>query len=195
MECPRGISLPARTPPPPLPEGQFILSGWLASQPKGGGSPPPVGEDLRMITGPLETVKRARKLRSELTLPEGKLWTELRTRPGGFKFRRQHPAGVYVLDFYCASARLAVEVDGFAHDSAQAAAGDLRRSEWLRSQGIATTRIPARVILDDVEPVVVRILEICAERLEALALQRAAFQRPVPLHHPADGPPPRNGEE
>ena len=73
MECPRGISLPARAPPPPLPEGQFILSGWLASQPKGGGPPPPVGEDLRMITGPLETVKRARKLRSELTLPEGKL--------------------------------------------------------------------------------------------------------------------------
>ncbi len=143
-----------------------------------------------MITGPLETVKRARKLRSELTLPEGKLWAELRKRPGVFKFRRQHPAGVYVLDFYCASARLAVEVDGFAHDSAQAAAKDQRRSEWLRSQGIATTRIPARLILDDVEPVVVRIVEICRVRME-----QVAFQRGVPLHHPADGPPPPQGEE
>jgi len=141
-----------------------------------------------MITGPVETVKRARKLRSELTLPERKLWDELRKRPGGFKFRRQHPAGDYVLDFYCAKARLAIEVDGFAHDSTQAAARDARRSGWLRSQKVATTRIAARLILDDVEPVVVRIVEICGERA-------ASFQRPVPLHHPADGPPPPQGEE
>jgi len=143
-----------------------------------------------VITGPRETVKRARKLRSELTLPEGKLWTELRKRPGGFKFRRQHPAGQYVLDFYCASVRLAIEVDGMVHDSASVIARDKRRSQWLRSQKIATTRIPARSILADIEPVVVRIVEICAERRE-----QASFYRPVPLHHPADGPPPRGGEE
>ena len=59
-----------------------------------------------MITGPRETMKRARKLRSEMSLPEGLLWRELRKRSGGFKFRRQHPAGIYVLDFYCAAVRL-----------------------------------------------------------------------------------------
>ena len=52
-----------------------------------------------MITGPRETVKCARKLRSEMTLPEALLWRALRQRPGGFKFRRQHLAGIYVLDF------------------------------------------------------------------------------------------------
>ena len=143
-----------------------------------------------MITGPRDTLKRARKLRSEMTLPEGLLWRELRKRPGGFKFRRQHPAGVYVLDFFCARARLAIEVDGLAHDNATVIKRDGRRSEWLRSQHIVTTRVPASAILEDVEPVVGRIVEICRVRLERLDVQR-----PVPLHHPADGPPPPMGEE
>lgn len=146
------------------------------------------------MVGPVETVRRARKLRGEMSPPELKLWAALRERPGGFKFRRQHPAGLYVLDFYCASVRLAIEVDGFAHDSARAAARDARRSEWLRSQHIATLRVPARVVLDDVEAAVLRIVEVCAERAA-----RTSRQRPVPLHHPRDepgaGPPPPAGED
>ena len=102
------------------------------------------------MAGPTETVRRARKLRSEMSPPELLLWSALRERPRGFKFRRQHPAGHYVLDFYCASVRLAIEVDGFAHDSARAAARDAGRSGWLRSQQIATLRVPARVVLDDI---------------------------------------------
>jgi len=118
------------------------------------------------------------------------LWQELRKRPGGFKFRRQHPSGIYVLDFYCASLRLAIEVDGFAHDSARAAKADAARWHFLRSQGIATTRIPARTIMEDLPAVVMRLVSICEER----ALRRSEIS-PVPLHHPADGPPPRAREE
>jgi very-short-patch-repair endonuclease len=143
-----------------------------------------------VLTGPRETVKRARKLRSEMTLPEGLLWRELRKRPAGLKFRRQHPAGVYVLDFYCAAAKLAIEVDGRAHDSAPAAERDARRSEYLRSQKVATVRVPATAILDDVDAAVVRIVEICGQRIE-----RLSRLRPVPLHHAAHGPPPPVGEE
>ena len=102
-----------------------------------------------MINGPVETTKRARKLRSEMSLPEMVLWRELRKRPGGFKYRRQHPAGAYVLDFYCASVRLAIEVDGMAHDSTAAARADATRSHFLRSQHIATLRVPAKALLDD----------------------------------------------
>ena len=109
-----------------------------------------------MITGPRQTVKRARELRSEMSLPEALLWTELRKRPGDFKFRRQHAAGEYVLDFYCAKAKLAVEVDGMAHDNKDAAIRDANRSVFLRSRGIATTRIPANLILANIEPVVTR---------------------------------------
>lgn len=142
-----------------------------------------------MITGPRDVVKRARKLRSEMSLPEGKLWIELRQRPGGFKFRRQHPAGIYVLDFYCAAARLAIEVDGFAHDSIRAAQADAARSQFLRSQGVATLRVPARIVLNEVDVAVARIVEVCGQRIAQLSQLR------VPLHHPADGPPPRAGEE
>ena len=143
-----------------------------------------------MINGPREVVKRARKLRSEMSLPEGLLWRELRKRPGDFKFRRQHPAGIYVLDFYCAAVRLAIEVDGFAHDSIRAAKADTARSQFLRSQHIATTRIPAKAILEDLPTVVVRLVEIFDQRA-----RRGLENPPVPLHHPADGPPPPLGEE
>lgn len=139
-----------------------------------------------MITGPRDTVKRARQLRSEMSLPETVLWRELRKRPGGHKFRRQHPAGVYVLDFYCAKARLDIEVDGWAHDSPASAQRDDNRSAFLQSQGIATTRVPAQRVLEDLEAVVRRIVVICDERIEKLG---------VPLHRPADGPPPRAGED
>ena len=159
-----------------------------------------------MITGPRDTVKRARKLRSEMSLPEVVLWRELRKRPGCFKFRRQHPASHYVLDFYCAAVRLAIEVDGLAHDNADAAKRDARRSEFLRSQHIATFRVPAKVVLEELEVAVVRIVEVCRQRAE-----RMSSERPVPLHHPSpkaqftqsdaaggvegDGPPPRAGED
>ena len=143
-----------------------------------------------MITGPRNTVKLARKLRSEMSLPEVLLWRELRKRPDGFKFRRQHPAGRYIVDFYCAAAKLAIEVDGLAHDGGPAVNRDRRRSDWLRAQGIATTRIPARIVLEDIEAVVVRIVEICEERSGVRQAKPS-----VPLHQPSAGPPPPVGED
>ena len=140
-----------------------------------------------MIRGQRDTVKLARKLRAEMTPPEIALWQALRTRPGGYKFRRQHPAGIYVLDFYCAKARLAVEVDGRAHDSAAVIAKDGARSHFLRQHGIATTRIPAKLVLEDIEAVVRRLVQICDERLQGMTGS--------PLPHPAGGPPPRSGED
>ncbi len=134
-----------------------------------------------MITGPRDTVKRARRLRSEMSLPEGVLWRALRLKPSGLKFRRQHPASIYILDFYCAAAKLNIEVDGWAHDNFEVIKRDAARSHFLRSQGVATLRVPAAVVLEDVGLAVARIVEVCLSR--------------VPLHHPADGPPPRSGEE
>ncbi|MXO91885.1 endonuclease domain-containing protein [Pontixanthobacter aquaemixtae] len=119
-----------------------------------------------MITGPKSTVKLSRKLRSEMSLPEVLLWKELRKRPGGLKFRRQHPAGDYVLDFYCAKAKLAIEIDGAVHDGDEAARRDTNRASFLRSRRIATTRIPAQEVLEDIEPVVQRLVEICEARME-----------------------------
>ncbi|MEA3003395.1 MAG: hypothetical protein QOH81_2183 [Sphingomonadales bacterium] len=107
------------------------------------------------------TVTRARALRREMSHPELLLWQYLRTRPTGLKFRRQHPAGPYVLDFYCAEKRLAVEVDGVAHDMGRNPERDAQRDGWLRSQGIGIVRIPAADVHSDMQAVVTLLLARC----------------------------------
>jgi very-short-patch-repair endonuclease len=70
------------------------------------------------------------------------LWVRLKGRQlDGYQFRRQHPVGPYILDFYCEAARLAVEVDGYSHEVGDAPAYDARRDAWLLEHGITTLRI------------------------------------------------------
>ena len=69
------------------------------------------------MRAPDATFGRARELRRTMSLPEVVLWQALRKRRlAGLRVRRQHPMGPYILDFYYPSARLALEVDGQAHD-------------------------------------------------------------------------------
>ncbi len=110
------------------------------------------------------TIARAKQLRRQLTLPEGLLWQFLRTRPGGFKFRRQHPVGPYALDFFCREAALAIEVDGIAHGMGDNPRRDERRDAWVAEQGIQTLRICAADVLGEFEAVTRGILAVCAER-------------------------------
>ena len=131
-----------------------------------------------MLTGTGATIGIARRLRRSLTLPEGLLWRELRKRPAGLKFRRQHPAGSFVLDFVCLSARLAIEVDGEAHSRGSNPHRDGVRDEWLMNQGYRTLRIAARDVLGNMEGVIALIVDACQ-----------------PLHQVSLGPPPRSGEE
>jgi len=78
----------------------------------------------------------ARSLRLQQTDAESLLWLLLRNRRLGFKFRRQHPVGKYILDFYSHEAHLAVELDGGRHNAADVILKDERRSGDLRSKGI-----------------------------------------------------------
>lgn len=102
---------------------------------------------------PFRTIEKARDLRRAMSLPEVKLWQLLRGTPNGLRFRRQHPLGPYVLDFYCAAARLIIEVDGTAHDMADRPARDAARTAWLNQRGLEVVRVPARDILRDVTSV------------------------------------------
>jgi very-short-patch-repair endonuclease len=111
-----------------------------------------------MLHGPKRTQKRAAQLRREMSLPEVLLWQALRQRPGGLKFRHQHPAGEYVLDFFCPRRRLAIEVDGEAHSRGDRPHTDAIRDAWISRQGVRTIRIPAREVLHDVEAVVRHIM-------------------------------------
>jgi very-short-patch-repair endonuclease len=121
------------------------------------------------------TVARARTLRRTLTKPEAVLWQILRTRPGGFKFRRQHPIGPFVLDFYCPETKLAIEVDGSAHDMGDNPRRDDDRDAWLKGRGLTVLRVPAVEVLTAVEPVVFHIVAMCGSQSPSTGLQ------PVPL--------------
>jgi very-short-patch-repair endonuclease len=129
---------------------------------------------MRTSTG--KFVKRAKTLRRTMTLPEVLLWQVLRGRPGGHKFRHQHSAGRYALDFYCSAASLCIEVDGKAHEMGNDPSRDARRDAWLEGQGIRTLRIPGEEILRDIEPVVILIEEMCASRSPS-----TGFAGPPPL--------------
>ncbi len=105
-----------------------------------------------------EATGRARALRQSMSSPEALLWTGLRSRQlDGLKFRRQHPMGIYVLDFYCPELKLAVEVDGIGHSHDQRADADRRRDAWFAEQGIRTLRIPARDVFEDMHEVLHQI--------------------------------------
>ncbi|WP_029935060.1 DUF559 domain-containing protein [Sphingomonas sp. UNC305MFCol5.2] len=139
----------------------------------------------RSPRGNRHAVRQSRARRRAMSLPEVLLWQVLRTRPGGLKFRHEHPTGGYSLDFYCSDACLAIEVDGEAHARGDRPDRDLRRDSWLAASGISTFRVPAAEVLRDLDGVVRGIV--------------AGARSHLPLHHPAapGGPPPRDklGEE
>jgi very-short-patch-repair endonuclease len=84
----------------------------------------------------------ARVLRRRMTKAEVVLWQHLRiANRHGYHFRRQHPVGLYVLDFACALAKLAVEVDGETHGSDGEVRRDARRDAYLRSRGWHVLRV------------------------------------------------------
>jgi very-short-patch-repair endonuclease len=82
------------------------------------------------------TRDRARALRAAQTEVERRLWQRLRNRQlNGMKFRRQHPLGSYITDFFCLDARLIVELDGSQHGEEGERRADERRTEYPASQG------------------------------------------------------------
>ncbi len=99
-----------------------------------------------------------------MSLPEVLLWQQLRARPGGFAFRRQHPFGPYVLDFYCRAAALAIEVDGVSHEMGDNPGRDERRDRWLSDRGVTTFRVTAADVLGEMEAVVRMAVHLCRER-------------------------------
>ncbi|MCL6740235.1 endonuclease domain-containing protein [Sphingomonas sp. RB56-2] len=113
-----------------------------------------------------------------MTLPEVLLWRELRRRPGSLKFRRQHPFGRCIVDFYCPAARLVIEIDGMAHQMGSEADRDRRRDSWLRSQGLHVARFAVPEVMNDLEAVVREIVRTALSRL--------------PLHQAALGSPPQD---
>lgn len=95
------------------------------------------------------TVAKARTLRQNLSLPEALLWRLLKGQPQGVRFRRQHPVGPHILDFYVSSAKLGIEIDGEAHDRGDRPQRDATRDHWLAEQNLRIIRISAADALKD----------------------------------------------
>jgi very-short-patch-repair endonuclease len=99
-------------------------------------------------------LERRRELRRRCTDAEAALWEVLRDRGlAGAKFRRQHSCGPFILDFYCARRRLAVELDGGQHFEPAAQAYDARRSAYLATRGITVLRFGTDLIFREREGV------------------------------------------
>jgi very-short-patch-repair endonuclease len=166
--------------PQPSPSGRGSESASLSSgsmpspqpSPDGRGSvgsesPLPVGEDLgegRVGKGrkpklPEALLRAARELRRKATDAEKYLWSLLRNRQlAGYKFRRQHPLGRFVLDFYCHEAKLCVELDGGQHAETAQAEYDRERTAWLNQEGIRVIRFWNTDVLNNIEGVLQSIL-------------------------------------
>ncbi len=100
-------------------------------------------------------------LRNNSTSAEAELWNILKhSQVGGFKFRRQHSVGKYILDFYCPKLRLAIELDGEPHADLQMIIRDTERDAWLAKNQINVLRYENRWVFEYPEVIKEDIIEI-----------------------------------
>jgi very-short-patch-repair endonuclease len=118
---------------------------------------------------------RARELRRNGTKPEARLWSVLRGTPLGVSFRRQHPVGPYILDFYSPALKLAIEVDGSQHFDKQEY--DRRRTRYLNAKGIRVLRFWNNEVSENFDGVCERI----AEAIKPVTPTRNAARSDLPL--------------
>ena len=122
-----------------------------------------------------ETRARARALRRQLTPAEARLWTHLSgSKLGGWKFRRQFPFGLYILDFYCPAAQLAVELDGESHQAPATREKDDRRDAFLQNHGIRVLRFENCLVFE----ASAWVLQQIRDALEGKAIEIRAARRP-----------------
>jgi very-short-patch-repair endonuclease len=105
-----------------------------------------------------EGIRFARQLRGTMTDAESLLWYRLRAgRLDGWKFRRQVPLGIYVVDFICQSAALVIEIDGGQH--AEQVRHDANRTRWLQGRGYRVLRYWNSEVLENPEGVLQAICD------------------------------------
>ena len=108
----------------------------------------------------------AQKLRKNMTPEERKLWYEYLNRYP-IRFRRQITVGIYILDFYCASAKLAIEIDGAQHYLPQGKQHDLCRTNYLNEQGIKVLRFTNHDVMENLQGICTMIDKTVKERVQS----------------------------
>ena len=92
-----------------------------------------------------------------MTDAEKVLWFHLKQNFEGFKFRRRHPLGIYIADFYCHKVKLVIELDGNVHDNADVKINDEIRQKSIEEGGIRIIRFKNEEIFKELEMVLQRI--------------------------------------
>ena len=114
--------------------------------------------DKKMHSGAIKHLyQRARELRNNATNAETILWGYLKTKPFGFKFRRQHPYSIYILDFYCHSLKVVIVVDGKIHTLPDVKQNDEQRQSLLQNDGLVVLRFQNEEIERRFEAVIIEI--------------------------------------
>jgi very-short-patch-repair endonuclease len=107
-------------------------------------------------------------MRSQPSEAETRLWGLLRARRlSGFKFRRQHPVGRYIVDFYCARAQLVIELDGGQHAQGGQDRYDAARTQELAARGLLVLRFWNHDVLQHPQEILEEIWRRLQERIEA----------------------------
>ncbi len=112
-----------------------------------------------------EIFLRASQLRQNMTAAEKTLLTELKARKIGFTFRRQHPINLFITDFYCHKAKLAIEIDGSIHDIESIKIKDEGRKDEFEKYGIKTIRFTNEEVIKNVKGIANKIKELCVKRV------------------------------
>jgi imidazole glycerol-phosphate synthase subunit HisF len=97
--------------------------------------------------------ENAKQLRKNMTEAEKLLLASLKKNIKGFKFRSQHPIGIYIADFYCHKMKLVIELDGSIHDNEEIKRNDIERQQWLEHQGLIVVRFKNEEIVNDIDTV------------------------------------------
>jgi very-short-patch-repair endonuclease len=137
--------------------------------------PPPSGEgregetqrkELAVLHSSLRGISHARALRRLMTGTEKKLWAKLRAhRMLGAHFRRQVPMGSYILDFYCHSHRLVIEVDGHHHGFEEHLKADTKRDQWLSEQVLRIIRFSNWQMMNEFESVLLTVEAVLKQEI------------------------------
>jgi very-short-patch-repair endonuclease len=158
--------------------GNVVERGARTTPSAAADTPPPGGGDFRIPSlseGGLGRVRepqnmqkifnnkimklRRKELRNNMTHAEVLLWMQLKGSALGYKFRRQTSIGSFVVDFYCPSARLVLEIDGSVHGTAQAWVYDAHRQKLIERLGLRVLRFTNDEIFDRLDTVLKRIRE------------------------------------
>ena len=106
-------------------------------------------------------IDRRRELRNQATEEENILWGELRNSKLGYKFRRQHSIGGYILDFYCAKKRLIIEIDGAIHESVSHKEYDKLRDKYFEELDYKVLRFKNTEVKNNLKKVINKVKNLC----------------------------------